>query len=294
MYTHIHVQETHTYVQKFTHLRDAHLRSTNTSLSNTYTILQYTATHCTTRCHSNVMFTNLRDAHLRPTWTSPSNAYNLLQYTATHCNTHCHPNVMFTKVRDARLRPTNTSPANTYNTLQYTATHRNTLQHTATHCNTLQHTAIHCNTLQHAATHCNTLQHSLHSYLMFTHLRDARLRPTNTSPSNKIHGLEQSHPYLMLTIATRELYNTLQHTATLTATPIQRSPTCDPQKPRLLQCSWVDSCVCPLECRKHNVRSLFVRHYSGMSAKWRWQCVLQFVAVYAVCSRARVARVSMG
>jgi len=124
---------------------------------------------------------------------------NAPQYTATHTTTHCNTEVCVGCVMveiiwsafylihvDICVCVWEREVAIHRNTLQHTlqriATHCNTLEHTATHCdtlqqgervqrlvrhsicvqvryNTLQHTATHCNTLQHTATHCNTLQH---------------------------------------------------------------------------------------------------------------------------------------
>ena len=139
-------------------------------VGNIYDTLQYTATHCNTLQHIDIL--GEHGFHSR--------------HAAAHCNTLQHLNMLdgqgyhlqitqHTKTLNPKPHSVYITPlfwyvssqqicwvgkVIIYDTLYHTATHCNILQHAATRCNTLQHTATHCNTLQHTATYCNTLQHT--------------------------------------------------------------------------------------------------------------------------------------
>ena len=141
----------------------------NTTLCNTLSTLQHTATH--THLQNGAGSFDI----------APQTRCNALQHAATRCNTYVSAK------RSGWLLHCNTTHCNT---LQRTATHCNAPQHTATHaersgvllyCNTrhctktkytatqvhLQSRAGGCYTAnQHTVTHCNTLQHTAtHSHL---------------------------------------------------------------------------------------------------------------------------------
>jgi len=82
-------------------------------------LLQHTAPHCNTLCHTAALCTTL---------------HHTLRHTATHCDTLQRHTAVSATWHD--WFPTETK----------------TLQHYVTQCNTLQHIATHGNTLQHTAT----------------------------------------------------------------------------------------------------------------------------------------------
>ena len=155
------------------------------------TTLQHTATHCNTLQHDATRCITLQHA---------ATHCNTLQHTATYTATPPEKDAISGRNRDHIRRPVRASIRGCNTPQQHTTTHYNILQqHIAT-----THRNMHCNTLQH------TLQHTQKG-------RSQWQQPCRYKEPTSCVNQKQQHT------ATTHCNNTLQHTATYTATHPKRT-----------------------------------------------------------------------